>query len=362
MLQKEAQICHTALEHNLAFFKERLADKKLATCVKANAYGHGFYEVMPILSHSDACYVHSWDAAIRLRRDYPNLKIILAGFIGNEITVAHLASENIDWIIFHESQLSLISAEKYEGLGFDVWLKLDTGMNRLGFEVNKAHEVLSKLEHSPFVKNIVLMTHFACAPSPDAFENEKQLDEFNNFVNKYPYHHASLGGTAMAIHQKIPLGDWVRVGAGIYGISPFPELSGHDLGLKPVMHLSAKVISVKSCRKGSFVGYDATWRAEKDTQLAVIAIGYGDGYMRSITSAPVYINGVFAKTVGRVSMDTIVVELPDDANVSVGDWAELWGENLPIEKVAATAGTIGYELATTIGRRVKRTIRRSNCG
>lgn len=361
MLQKEAQICHSSLEHNYEFFRKKLPNKKLVACVKANAYGHGFYEVMPILSKADACYVHSWDAAIRLRRDYPDLKIILAGFIGNEITVSHLAGENIDWIIFHESQLRYLSAEKYDGSSFDVWLKIDTGMNRLGFNIDKAHEILNILEYSPFVRDIVLMTHFACGANPEMKENSLQLESFEKFTNKYPYHHTSLGGSAMALHQQIPLGDWVRVGAGIYGISPFPNKCGHELGLRPVMRLYAKVISINSCRKGDFVGYSASWHASKDTCLATIAIGYGDGYLRSIHSAPVYINGSFAQVVGIISMDTIVVELPDNVDVNVGDWAELWGQNLPIEKIAAAAGTIGYELATTIGRRVKRTIIRGNC-
>lgn len=357
MLQKEAQICHSALEHNMQFFREKLGASKLVACVKANAYGHGFYEVMPILSKADACYVHTWDAALRLRRDYPNLRIILAGFIGSEITISHLAREQIDWIVFSPAQLQLLEMANYEGEGFHVWLKLDTGMNRLGFSKQEAEAALHILEHSPFVKDIILMTHFACGPEPAAPSNQYQLDNFLEFTNKHPYHETSLGGSAMALHQKLPLGDWVRIGAGMYGLSPFPEKSGMDLGLRPVMRLRAKVISIKSCAAGAIVGYDATWTAKLPTRLAALALGYGDGYLRSIGSgAPVYINGAYAKVVGRISMDTIVVELPKTMQVTVGDWAELWGENLPVETIAAHAGTIGYELCTTVGRRVKRSI------
>ena len=360
MLQKEAQISHDALWHNFNFFKKSLGNKSIVACVKANAYGHGFYEVMPVLANVDACYVHSWDAAIRLRRDYPNLRVVLAGFIGNEITIKHLISENIDWVIFCENQLELLKSVSYDGSSINVWLKLDTGMNRLGFTEDAAHKALYQLEQSPFVRNIILMTHFACGANPAHEVSKKQMAAFDKFTNLYPYFETSVGATALALSKELPLGDWVRIGGGMYGLSPFPEQTGQELGLQPVMRLHAKVISVKSCSAGEFVGYDATWQVKSATRIAVIAIGYGDGYLRSITSGnPVYINGGFAKVVGRISMDTVVVELPDDLLVTVGDWAELWGANMPIEHVAKSAGTISYELATTVGRRVKRTIVRS---
>lgn len=358
MLQKEAVINYQALKHNLKYFREKLGAKKLVACVKANAYGHGFSSVMPVLSQADACYVHSWDSAISLRRDYPKLNIILAGFIGNNITLQHLASENISWIVFCHEQLELMRNASFNGDTMDVWLKIDTGMNRLGFNYSEAEEIIRQLELMPWVREIILMTHYACAAEIEHPMNQLQLEKFTKLTEKFPSYQTSVGGTATALSHPDYTGDWVRVGAGLYGISPFINNVSSTHELKPVMQLRAKVISVKVCNKGDFVGYGATWQCQRAcSRLAVLAIGYGDGYIRSIPAgAPVYINGKIAKVVGTISMDTTVVELDDDLEVSVGDWAELWGSNISVEYIASLAGTIGYELVTMVGRRVRRTL------
>lgn len=360
MLQKEALINHSALEHNLNFFKEKIGNKKLVACVKANAYGHGFYEVMPILSNADLCYVHSWDAAIRLRRDYPSLPIVLAGFIGDIISFQHIADENIDWVVFNQEQISILESSEYNGSSINVWLKVDTGMNRLGFSEVEAHNAINRLEHSPFVKNIIIMTHYACATDMNNKKNQEQFDQFERFANTYPYFHTSAGATALTLQNYDFLGDYVRIGAGLYGLSPFSDQSAERFGLLPVMTLRAKVINIKKANKGDSVGYNQKWFCDEDCRLAVISIGYGDGYSRSIQNgAPIFINESVAKVVGQISMDTIVVKLPNDLQVSVGDWAELWGKNISVDTIANYASTIGYELVTMIGRRVKRTIVRN---
>lgn len=354
---KEAQISRTALQHNFDYFSELAGDKKILACVKANGYGHGFFEIMPILSQADGCYVHTWDAAIRLRRDWPDLRIVLAGFPGSTTLLDHITDEQIDWIVYDAQQIKLLSKMKRKSKSIVVWLKIDTGMCRLGFMPEEVPSVMKLLDQSPLVKDVVLMTHFSCADDVGSAENQLQMKKFQSILQDFQYHYCSVGNTAVVLNPKLGSGDWLRLGIGLYGISPYENQTGSELGLKPVMNFCAKVISVRPCKKGQSVGYGATWQSAQDTTLAVIAIGYGDGYPRNMPNdTPVLINGVIGKLAGRVSMDTIVVDIGQEHVVSVGDWAVLWGPELPVEQIAKHAGTIPYELVTRVGRRVRRCI------
>ncbi len=352
---KEARISRQALQHNLEVFRDKAGSRKLLACVKAYGYGHGFYEIMPILSKADGCYVHTWDAALRLRRDWPHLKIVLAGFPGSATLLAHLVEEEIDWVIYDHSQLALIQSLPKQSKSAIVWLKIDTGMHRLGFLPEEVPAVMAILNRTPWIRDVVLMTHFACSNSQNAPRNAKQWTTFQSVLKDYPHHYTSLGNTAVALQDELESGDWLRVGVGLYGISPFSHTTGTAHGLKAVMQFCAQVISVRPCQQGHAVGYGATWSSDRDTTLAVLAVGYGDGYPRAMpTGTPVWIDGQRYPLVGRVSMDSIVVDLGPNTTVQVGDWAELWGNHLPVEEVAQHADTIPYELVTCVGRRVRR--------
>ena len=354
---KEARISKSALQHNLDFFSLKAGNRKVLACVKANAYGHGFFETMPVLSRADGCYVHSWDAAIRLRRDWPKLKIVLAGFPGSMTLLEHLSEEQIDWVVYDWSQLELIKQLERKNKSIIVWLKIDTGMHRLGFAPEELEQVVAIIDQSPLVRDLIFMTHFACADDIRSPSNQQQYDLFQKILQPYRHHYTSVGNTGVALNADLESGDWLRIGIGLYGISPYPAQSGLQLGLQPVMTFSAQVISVRACKTGDFVGYGASWQSQRDTQLAVIAVGYGDGYPRNMPSGtPIIINGERYSLVGRVSMDSIVVDLGSDHQVKVGDWATLWGKDLPVEEIAKYAKTIPYELVTRLGRRVRRCV------
>lgn len=354
---KEARISRQALQHNLDFFMEKAGNRKVLACVKAYGYGHGFYEIMPVLSQADGCYVHTWDAAMRLRRDWPNLKVVLAGFPGSTTLLEHLAEEQIDWVVYDHSQLALIQTMPKQNKSVIIWLKVDTGMHRLGFLPEEIPRVMAQLDQSPWVRDVVLMTHFSCSDDKHSPRNHQQAQIFQKVYENYPNHYTSLGNTAVALHEDLNSGDWLRVGIGLYGISPYSHQTGAHFGLKPVMTFCAQVISVRRCAKGQAVGYGGQWQSPRDTHLAVLAVGYGDGYPRCMPSGtPVWIAGQRYPLVGRVSMDSIVVDLGPDHTIEVGDWAELWGAHLPVEDVAHCAQTIPYELVARVGRRVRRCV------
>jgi alanine racemase len=235
-----------------------------------------------------------------------------------------------------------------------VWLKVDSGMHRLGFTPTEAVKAYQRLEALPSVVRIVLCSHFAAADDITSLQTDRQTAVMNDLAARLPAMPRSFANSAAILGRPEVHHQWVRPGIMLYGSSPFADRTANDLDLKPVMTLHSRVIAVRELAAGEAVGYGATWTSLQPTRLAVVAIGYGDGYPRHAPSGtPVLINGQRYPLVGRVSMDMITVDV-SDAPVHTGDHAVLWGEGLPVDEIAAHAGTISYELFCKITNRVER--------
>jgi alanine racemase len=262
-----------------------------------------------------------------------------------------LAAEyDISCVIHNSRQIDMLDAYPRRG-NLDVWLKVNSGMNRLGFAPHETAAVLEKLKAHPAVREITLMTHFASADELNGVA--RQLEVFNTLAA--PYRLArSLANSAALLRYPATHADWVRPGIMLYGGSPFAEISARQLGLRPVMTLQSEIISVRELKSGERVGYGGTFCAQSTMRIGTVACGYADGYPRHApTGTPVLVEGQRTGTLGRVSMDMLCVDLTALPKAEVGSGVTLWGTNLPVEEVAASAGTINYELLCALAPRVK---------
>jgi alanine racemase len=255
--------------------------------------------------------------------------------------------------VHHPAQLAALVADT-DPRPLRAWLKLDTGMHRLGFPPDDARRLHAQLSDLPNIAGDVgLMTHFA---NSDVFDDDMTARQIARFTEATEglAGERSLSNSAAVLGWPAARGDWVRAGGALYGISVVEGRSGRDFGLAPAMTLSTKLVAVNQVARGERVGYAATWQAPDDLAIGVAAIGYGDGYPRSAPSGtPVLVDGRPAAIVGRVSMDLVTIDLRGHPDARVGDRVVLWGEGLPVEEVAAHAGTIGYELTCGVTRRVR---------
>ena len=348
-----ATIDTAALRQNLRVVRARAPGSRVMAVIKANAYGHGLVTVAQALDEADAFAVARVDEGLALRSaGITKAVVLLEGvFDGEQLALA--AAQRFGLVVHIEEQVRLLE-QAPAGAPFDVWLKLDTGMNRLGLtgaEFAAAHAALSLL---PGVRQPVgLMSHLASADIREDPENMLQLQRFAQATRDLPGAR-SLANSAALLNFPAALADWVRPGLLLYGVSPLAGTQGAEVGLEPVMTLHSRIIGLKNVARGERVGYGGAWTAERPTRLAIAAVGYGDGYPRNMPSgSPVLVNGASAKIAGKVSMDMIgidVTELPQGAKL--GDPVLLWGPGLPVERVAALAGTIPYELLCGISQRV----------
>ena len=249
----------------------------------------------------------------------------------------------------NSQQIDMLDAYPLRG-SLQVWLKVNSGMNRLGFAPQDVPAVLEKIKVHPAIRDITLMTHFATADEADGVE--KQLEVFNTLAA--PYRMArSLANSAALLRYPATHGDWVRPGIMLYGASPFEEVSAQQLGLKPAMTLQSEIISVRELNAGERVGYGGLFRAEAPMRIGTVACGYADGYPRHApTGTPVLVDGQRTRTLGRVSMDMLSVDLSTLPDANTGSRVTLWGAGLPVEEVARAAGTISYELLCALAARV----------
>jgi alanine racemase len=234
----------------------------------------------------------------------------------------------------------------------DVFLKLDSGMHRLGFRPKPMLDALDRLKAMSHIGNITLISHFARADEGKE-HIQLQLDAFHKAIEglKLP---TSLANSAALMRYPETLGDWVRPGIMLYGASPFADETGESLGLLPVMTLESEIIAIQSVRKGEGVGYGHLFTAPHDIRVGIVACGYADGYPRhAINGTPVLVEGRPSQTIGRVSMDMLHVDLSDNGHAHVGSPVTLWGNGCPVESVATAAGTISYELLTALAPRVR---------
>jgi alanine racemase len=342
-----------AVKHNIRKVKAYAPMAKIMAVIKANAYGHGLLRVAEVLTDVDAIAVARVDEGVSLRQAGCIKRItILEGFVCKQ-ELDKLLQYNLEIVVHSPGQLEII--QNHQGQEkISVWLKLDTGMNRLGF---KPHEFLlayRQLSACSQVKQpISLMTHLSCADNLKSLVSSQQISLFNNQVKGFSGE-KSIANSAAIIAWPDSLTDWVRPGIMLYGVSPFSTRSGEELGLKSVMSLYSRLISVKSIEAGETVGYASTWASKKATRIGVVAIGYGDGYPRYVKNGtPVLVNGKKVPLVGRVSMDMITVDLGGQIDAKPGDLVTLWGKGLAVEEIAKYANTIPYTLLCGITQRVE---------
>ena len=348
-----------ALEHNLDVIRQAAPDSKVIAVIKANAYGHGMVPVAQHLSNVDAFAVARVTEAIELRRNGVTARIILLAGVMDTNELAIAIEHGFEPVVHCVEQLDLLDASR--GGTVDVWLKFDTGMNRLGFAPCEADALIERLNKSPGVKTLRLMTHLASADELGQPTTLRQLDAFRPIIDGFDGDvsiantPATLGwpDIANARAEFGFLGDnWIRPGIALFGISPFADRTGADLGLKPVMQFEARLIAIKPLHAGDRVGYRGAYTADTDTTLGIISAGYGDGYSRHFRSGtPVLVNGRRVPLIGIVSMDMIAVDLGENPDDRVGDIVTLWGDGLPVEEVAPFADAIPYELVCGVMNR-----------
>lgn len=345
-----ASIDLSAIAHNLEQVRRLAPDSQVISVVKADAYGHGLELVMPALTNSDLFAVATIGEARRLR---------LSGWKGRLLLLEGVSSENeyqeaiyldLDMVVHQDHQVALIrTADKLPPC---VWLKIDTGMHRLGFAAELASAAYQALRQRMDADKVVLMSHFACADEPDKDMTRDQIQRFDQTVRQMPGQQ-TLANSAGILNFPESHRDYVRPGVMLYGISPCEQHRSADFDLKPVMTLSCELIAINQCKAGDSVGYGANYRCPENMPVGVAAIGYGDGYPRHARNGtPVLVNGRRSTLVGRVSMDMITVDLRGHEGAKVGDKVVLWGEGLPIEEVAPWADAIPYQLVCGVTARV----------
>lgn len=351
----QALIDLTALVHNYRLAKGMAPDASTMAVIKANAYGHGAVAVARTLEPlAPAFGVACLEEGLLLREaGITKPLLLLDGFFSQEELV--VAAENTLWLMIeNRRQLQWLLSAK-PGKPVTVWLKVDTGMHRLGAPLDQAASLYKTLRQSPNVAgDIVLATHFACA---DELENDFTRVQINRMKALATELRAplSMANSPALLGWPQAVSDWNRPGYMLYGSSPFATSHPHADKLMPVMTFQSQVISLRTVPAGETVGYGATWRAEKTSLIATVPVGYGDGYPRNAPSGtPVMVNGQRARLAGRVSMDLISVDVTDIHGVAIGSAVELWGKNLPVNEVALAANTIGYELLTRMPSRLRR--------
>jgi alanine racemase len=341
-----------ALRHNLARVRELAGAARVMAVIKADGYGHGLERAARALAAADAFGVAAIADGLRLRAAGHRQRIVVLSGPDSAADLAELRRLDLDAVIHHDSQLDWLAADRGTS-PIRIWLKIDSGMHRLGFPAERAAEVHARLAAMPAVADaIALMTHFAASDEFDNALTAAQIAAFDRATANLTGPR-SLSNSAGVLGWPAGRGDWVRVGGLLYGLSVVEGKTGADFGLRPAMTLATRLIAVNRVGKGARIGYAATWEAPEAMPVGVAAIGYGDGYPRSAASGtPVCINGRAAAIVGRVSMDLVTIDLRGAPDARVGDSVTLWGAELPAETVAPHADTIAYDLTCGLTRRI----------
>lgn len=350
----EAIIDLSALKNNVAQVKRIAPHSKLMAAVKADAYGHGAIDVCQALHDSvDAFAVARLAEALALREAGITTRIVLLEGVFDAQELDAVAQHHLDLVVHQDYQLDLLAASSVI-TPIPVWLKVDTGMHRLGFPFEQLQSTYERLMALPCVEHPPkILSHFACADQQQHPLTEEQWQMFDAI--HYEAVEKSLANSAGVFSVEQSHYDWVRPGIALYGASPKEGRPPQDFDLQPVMHFQSKLIAVRPHKKNEPVGYGATWTSPTDTTLGIVAVGYGDGYPRHAkTGTPVFVNGRKVPLVGRVSMDMITVDLGADAKDLVGDSVELWGNHILIDEVAQHSDTISYELTSKLTRRVQK--------
>ena len=348
-----ARMHQGAVQHNLRRVRELAPDSAVVAVVKADAYGHGTAIVRSGLADADLLAVATVGELQDLRaHGWTGRLLLLEGFSGVEEYQQVLAA-GAEFVVHHESQLALLR-QRPQTDALPIWLKIDTGMNRLGFQAQELATLTAEIRQLNQGRTPVLMSHFACADDPENPMTSRQLRCFQD-ARADISGAVSLANSAAVISAPASHGDYIRPGIMLYGISPMLGEQGSDRDLLPVMTLSCRLLAVNQAKAGASIGYGARYHCAQDMRVGVAGIGYGDGYPRSMPDGtPVLVNGRRASLAGRVSMDMITLDLSDHPDAQVGDEVVLWGDGLPVEEVARGAGLIPWELVCGVTGRVRR--------
>lgn len=342
-----------ALRNNLAVVRRFAPAARVIAAVKANAYGHGLVHAARALAGADAFGVARVEEGLALRdANITQPIVVLEGaFDANQLAAA--ATHDLQLVVHSFEQLAML--EQYAGSHrFAIWLKVDTGMNRLGFRSEEIESALARIKSCAALGTLRLLTHLASAEHAGGLETKLQLDRFRALSEPLRVER-SIANSAGIIAWPEAHAEWVRPGLMLYGASPFEERSAADLGLLPAMTFTTQLIAVRNVAAGEGIGYNGVWRAKRRSRIGVAAVGYGDGYPRCMhAGAPVLIRGREVSVVGRVSMDMTMLDVTDHPDAAVGDEVTLWGTGLAAERVASFADTIAYELFCRIAGRVAR--------
>jgi len=344
-----AQINLAALRANLSIARERAPGAQLLAVVKANAYGHGLLRVLPALADADGLALLELDAAIALREmHYARRILLLEGFFrGDELT--EIAARRLAVVVHHIDQVRMLETATLSK-PLEVFIKVNSGMNRLGFKPDEVQSVAQRLSRAASVAALRLMTHLARAEEDDGLQ--EQLQAFDSACKGLPYPR-SVANSAGVLRFAEVGGDYVRPGIMLYGSSPFPYDTAEALRLAPVMTLRSELIAIQEIKANATVGYGGGYTAARGHRVGVIACGYADGYPRHAPNGtPVLVCGRKVRTAGRVSMDMMTVDLTDVPEAAVGSPVVLWGEGLSVDDVAAAASTVGYQLLCAVAPRV----------
>lgn len=343
-----------AVAHNAEQVRKAAPNSKLMAVIKANAYGHGLLRMAKSLDGLvDGFAVARVQEGISLRNaGLWQRVIVLEGFTHRD-EVFDLIEYDLEASFHSHHQLEILQ-HAHRPTPLKIWLKIDTGMNRLGFKANEIASLYKTLDANDMIcKPFHFMTHFANADDIHDSKTAEQIALFKKLTRNYEGE-KSMANSAGILAWQDSQTDWVRAGIMLYGISPFPDSTGKDLNLIPIMSLHSRLISVREIGTGETVGYGGTWTSERATKLGVVAVGYGDGYPRyAKNGTPVLVNGERVPLVGRVSMDMITVDLGIDSTAKAGDPVTLWGEDLPVEEIAKCANTIPYTLTCGVTPRVE---------
>jgi alanine racemase len=345
-----ATIHADALGHNLAVVRKHAPRSQVMAVIKANAYGHGRMRAAAALAQADGFGLLELDAAVELRKaGYRQRIVLLEGFF-EAAELPLLVRHDLATVVHSLDQVAALEALP-AGAKLDVLLKVNTGMNRLGLSRADYAKARGRLQGNSRIGAVSLMTHFADAD--DARGVEWQMERLRQLPG-YDALPRSLANSAAILRYPETHPGWVRPGIMLYGCSPFPGEAGADSGLRPAMTLESSLIAVQDLQPGDTVGYGGQFRAERAMRIGVVACGYADGYPRHAPNGtPVRVAGTMTGTVGRVSMDLLCVNLDPVPDARPGSRVVLWGEDMPVERVAAAAGTVGYQLLCALAPRVR---------
>jgi alanine racemase len=344
-----ASIVPQALRDNYAIAKRMAPYSRVLAVVKADAYGHGLARVAAALPEADGFATLEIDGATWLRESRPDVPVLLLEGFFSPRDLHHAAAIGLASAIHSPEQLRMLELEA-PPRPLDLWLKINTGMNRLGFRPEAVGEALERLRQSGRARSITLMSHFATADGPQGIAEAMQ--EFQRATRGLTLPRSVANSAALLAHPGSHL-DAVRMGIALYGASPFVDRAATSFALRPAMTLASQLIAIQDLKPGDSVGYGAAFEAERAMRIGVVACGYGDGYPRHApTGTPILVGGARTRTVGRVSMDLITVDLSPVPAAVVGTPVVLWGEGIPVDEVALAAGTVGYELLCAVTRRV----------